>query len=72
MFDCPRCRNTGYITEQYTEPQPVRTPYSPTESPANTTVEIKTRARECPKCLGFSAVPLRHVRGYGPNAGEKT
>jgi hypothetical protein len=57
MFDCARCRNTGRIREQYTDPQPVSAPL--TEFVSNATVEIKTRWRECPECLGFSAVPLR-------------
>lgn len=59
MIDCKRCGNTGRIVEQYTDTLPLALPaYGPTLV-TNSTMEIKTRERECPACLGFSAVPLR-------------
>jgi ribosomal protein S27AE len=64
MFDCARCGNTGQITEAYVDPLSLEILYGPDAPPViNSTVEVKTRLRECPRCLGFSAVPLRHKRG---------
>lgn len=68
MFDCARCKNTGQVTEQYTDRLLMQNGL-PVMSPAEVmalplTFEIKTRLRECPSCLGFSTVPLRRKHGY--------
>lgn len=70
MFDCYRCKNTGRVLEQcYETPNMVvPCPLPAHVMPAD--IEIKTRERECPECLGFSAVPLR-PRGSNFTSGDQ-
>lgn len=63
MFDCPRCGNTGRITEQYADLPPLGMPSPSVGVIAPTEIPIKTRVVECPACLGFSAAPIR-PKGY--------
>ena len=58
MLNCMRCRNTGRVLEQWVEWPTLRV--AVTEEIVEPAVGvIRKRERECPECLGFSAIPLR-------------